>query len=115
MDIIDYAVQQDLYLSEEGEIKKQTWADFEHNMAGGKKIFLFGFGKGTAYFFKKYNDRYHIDGILDNDEQWHGFTAGDLLAEAYGSVNEGAEIMPVSALDNYKKEEIIVIITTKYY
>lgn len=115
MDIIDYAVQQELYFSEEGEIKKQTWADFGH-MAGGKKIFLFGFGKGTVYFFKKYNDRYHVDGILDNDERWHGFTAGDLLAEAYGSVNEGAEIMPVSALGNYKKEEIIVIITSvKYY
>lgn len=115
MDIIDYAVQQDLYLSETGEMKKQTWADFGH-MAGGKKLFLFGFGKGTEYFFKKYNDKYHVKGILDNDERWHGFTAGDLLAEAYGSVNECAEIMPVSALDNYKKEEIIIIITSvKYY
>lgn len=115
MDIIDYAMQQELYLSEEGEIKKQTWADFEHTV-NGKQLFLFGTGEGAAYFFRKYNDRYHVAGILDNDERWYGFVAGDLLAEAFDSINEGAKIMPVSVLDSYRKEEILVLITsTKYY
>lgn len=115
MDIIDYAVQQEPYLSEKGEIKKQIWADFEHAISG-KKLFLFGTGAGADYFFRKYKNRYHIAGILDNDERWHGLAAGDIMAEAFESVNEQAKIMPVRGLDRYAKEEILVLITsTKYY
>lgn len=115
MDIIDYAVQQELYQSEEGEIRKQTWTDFD-SAVNGKKLFLFGSGEGAAYFFRKYSDSYLVAGILDNAVQWQGFAAGDLLAEAFGSVNEEAKIMPVSVLDSYKKEEVLVLITsTKYY
>ena len=52
MDIIDYGVRQEPYLSEKGKIKEQTWIDFEQE-ASGKKLFLFGTGAGTAYFFSK--------------------------------------------------------------
>lgn len=115
MDIIDYAVQQEPYLTEKEDIKKQTWTDFEC-AARGRKIFVFGAGAATDYFFKKYSDRYPIAGILDNDEYWHGFTAGDVWAEAFESINEEAKIMPVNALNAYAKEKIVVLITsTKYY
>ena len=115
MDIIDYGVRQEPYLSEKGKIKEQTWIDFEQE-ASGKKLFLFGTGAGTAYFFSKYKNKYHVTGILDNDERWHGFTAGDIIVEAFDSTNEKAGVMPVSSLDRYRGEEILVLITsTKYY
>lgn len=115
MDLIDYAVQQKSYLSETGEIKRQTWTDFEHAL-GAKKLFLFGTGAGADYFFTKYKDRYHVTGILDNDERWHGFSAGDIIVDAFDSINEKAMVMPVDQLDCYIKEEILVLITsTKYY
>ncbi len=115
MDIIDYAVQQESYLAEKGEIKKQTWTDFGCAIRG-KKLFLFGTGAGAEYFFKKYKNKYCVAGILDNDDRWHGFAAGDILIEAFESVNEQVKVMPVSVLDSYKKEEVLVLITsTKYY
>ena len=115
MDIIDYGVRQEPYLSEKGKIKEQAWIDFEQE-ASGKRLFLFGTGAGTAYFFSKYKNKYHVTGILDNDERWHGFTAGDIIVEACDSVNEKAGVMPVSSLDSYRREEILVLITsTKYY
>ena len=115
MDIIDYAVQQEPYLSEKGDIKKQKWEDFG-NAVKGKNLFVFGTGAGADYFFGKYKNRYHVTGILDNDERWHGFAAGDVLAEAFESINEDAKVMPVGMLDRYKKEETLVLITsTKYY
>lgn len=115
MDIIDYAMQQELYLNEKGEIKKQTWEDFKHAI-GGKKLFVFGTGGGANYFFRKYKNIYYVTGILDNDERWHGFAAGDVMTEIFESVNEEAKIMPVAGLNRYEKEETIVLITsTKYY
>lgn len=115
MDIIDYGIQQEPYLSEKGEIKKQTWTDFEHARSG-KKIFLFGIGAGADYFFSKYKNEYYLTGILDNDKRWHGFTAGDIIVEAFDSVNETVKVSPVDMLDSYAKEDILVLITsTKYY
>ncbi|MCM1038070.1 MAG: CDP-glycerol glycerophosphotransferase family protein [Ruminococcus sp.] len=102
-------------MTEKGAIKEQTWADFDHGISG-KHIFLFGTGAGADYFFRKYKDKYFITGILDNDERWHGFVAGDIFAEAFESPNEKTKIMPVSVLDDYEKEECVVLITsTKYY
>lgn len=115
MDIINYAMQQEIYLNEKEELKKQTWEDFGRAISG-KKLFLFGTGAGADYFFRKYKNRYHVAGILDNDARRHGFTAGDIVAEAFDSINEKAEIMSVAGLGSYAKEEILVLITsTKYY
>lgn len=115
MDLIDYAMQTECYLTEREEIKEQTWDEFDRAVSG-KKLFVFGTGAGANYFFTNYKNRYEVAGIVDNDERWHGFTAGDVLAEAFESVNEEAGIMPVSVLDSYEKEEIVVLITsTRYY
>lgn len=115
MDIIDYAMQQELYLTEREEIKRQTWADFECALSG-KKLFLFGTGAGTGYYFGQYKNKYIIEGILDNDKRWHGFVAGDVFTDAFESMNEKVKIVPVSVLDRYEKEEVIVLITsTKCY
>lgn len=115
MDIIDYAVQQEPYLSEQGEILKQTWDDFDRAVKG-KKLYLFGAGAGADYFFTRYGDRYLVTGILDNDERWHGYAAGDVMVRVFETVNEEARFMPVSALEYCAKEETLVLITsTKYY
>lgn len=115
MDIVDYAMQQELYVNEAGELKGQTWADFDRAVRG-KRLFVFGTGAGAEFFFRKYKNKYCITGILDNDGKWHGLTAGDVLAETFESINEEVRIMPVDMLDDYKKEEILVLITsTKYY
>lgn len=115
MDLIDYALRQEPYLSETEEIREQTWEDFEYALSG-KKLFLFGTGAGADYFFTKYKNRYQVTGILDNDARWHGFTAGDMLVEAFDSVNDNVKIMPVGMLGSYAKEEVLVLITsTKYY
>lgn len=115
MDLIDYTMQQEQYLTEKEEIKKQTWEDFECAVSR-KKLFLFGTGAGAGCFFRRYKNRYRITGIVDNGEQWHGFKAGDILTEAFESINEEVKILPVDVLRNYGKEEIVVLITsTKYY
>lgn len=115
MDLIDYALRQEPYLSETGEIRTQTWEDFEYALSG-RKLFLFGTGAGADYFFTKYKNRYQVAGILDNNARWHRFTAGDMIVEAFDSVNENAKIMPVNTLACYAGEEILVLITsTKYY
>lgn len=115
MDIVDYAMQQELYVNETEELKGQIWVDFNCAVKG-KKLFVFGAGAGAEFFLRKYKNQYSITGILDNDRKWHGFTMGDVFAEAFESINEAVRIMPVDMLDDYKKEEIIVLITsTKYY
>lgn len=115
MDLIDYAVRQKPYLSEQGEVLRQTWDAFDRAVRG-KKLYLFGAGAGTDYFFTKYPDRYLVTGILDNDDRWHGYAAGDVMARVFGSISEEAGIMPVSALEQCAGEEIVVLITsTKYY
>lgn len=115
MDIIDYAVQQEPYLSEQGEILKQTWDDFDRAVKG-KKLYLFGAGAGADYFFTRYGDRYLVTGILDNDERWHGYAAGDVMIRVFETINEEARFMPVSTLEYCAKEETLVLITsTKYY
>lgn len=115
MDLIDYAMQQELYQNESAEIRKQAWTDFDHAVSG-RNIFVFGTGAGADYFFGKYKNKYPITGILDNSERWHGFEAGDILVEAFESINEKTKVMPVDVLGNYEKEAIVVLITsTKYY
>lgn len=93
---------------------KQTWEDFD-KAAGGKKLFIFGAGAGARYFFKTYGNTCHAEGVLDNDERWHGFKAGDVMTEAFDSVNEKVEIMPVSRLGDYRREDILVLITSAKY
>lgn len=115
MNLIDYAMRQEPYLSEQGEILKQTWDDFDRAVQG-KKLYLFGAGAGADYFFTRYGDRYLVTGILDNDERWHGYAAGDVMVGVFETVNEEAEFMPVSALEDCAKEETLVLVTsTKYY
>lgn len=95
-------------------IKSHTWEDFD-NAVGAKKLFLFGIGAGARYFFRTYGNVYQAEGVLDNDEYWHGFKVGDIMIEAFGSVNENVEIMPVSRLGTYRPEDILVLITSSKY
>lgn len=114
MDIICRAMKKNLHISGNVKLDEQTWQMFEED-AADKKVFLFGTGTCTEYFFENYGS-IQIEGIIDNDIRRQGFRAEDFLWEARGARYGNMEISSVDLLNRYDSSKILVLITsTKYY
>lgn len=114
MDMIQYATERNLHISENKKLNAQTWQMFMES-ANEKDIFLFGMGGGADYFFKNYGD-VRLRGIIDNDIKKQGFRADDFLGEARGAKYGSIEISSIDLLKQYDPNRILVLITsTNYY
>lgn len=105
MDIIQKALLKGV---KKTNLENQTWKAFGEKVAG-KTLFLFGGTKGVEYFVKKYGKKYRMESILDNDSS----KQGKIL-----KIFEETSLMCASPdiLNTYKKEEVVVLITsTNYY
>lgn len=92
-------------------VQENTWKEFFEKIQG-KKVFIFGLGVGTDYYFTKFKDRIEIEGFIDNDMSKHG-----AQAQAYLSIDSkkfcgNAIISDISILKKYKEEQTVVLITS---
>lgn len=115
MDAIDRAIGQGWHLTNNARLNHQTWKDFEQEVRG-KKLFLFGVGKGADYYCYRYKDSLIMEGIIDNDSGIHGYRAEEVIAEEIGKANYDVKISDISVLDQYDRKRIVILITSlKYY
>lgn len=92
----------------------QTWKDFEVNKIG-KKIFLFGAGKGLEYFWDHYQYTVCIEGVIDNDEIKQGTLVSSYVFGDITGLCHYPDIQSLEVLKNYSDEDVIFVITSMRY
>ena len=80
MDAIDRAILKGWDCTDNEKLGKQTWEDFEKAL-DGKRLFLFGVGQGTDFYFHKYKEKAMPEGIIDNNSELWGREAKEVIAE----------------------------------
>lgn len=92
-----------------------TWEQFK-NDCDNRKIFLFGTGIACKNFIINYHTMINLEGVVDNNQKKQGFQLGDYIAEALETQYENLVISEAAVLNNYKSDELAVIIaSTDYY
>lgn len=111
MDAIDRAIKKGLHISKIEELRDQSWQMFEEDLAG-KKLFLFGIGKGLEWFDENYGSKVVVTGVIDNNERKHRKLLSD---ECSVSNIKDLYIEGVEALSDFKPEELIILICSIQY
>ena len=118
MDAIERALERKKPLDEPSELLNQTWSEFEETISG-KKLFLFGVGVCTDFFWIRYGNNIEIEGIIDNDIRKQGKLAEDYQAEYFQPerLKNGValRISPVELLNEYDSDEVVVLIGSSNY
>ncbi len=115
MGVMSDAVEKNLHLCEQIELKEQTWELFNRDK-DGKQVFLFGTGGGMDYFFHNYGSYIEIAGIIDNDagkqDQKTEWYCSEASRTEYGEML----IQNPEVLRQYCKWDVVVLITSvKFY
>lgn len=110
MDVIAKAMRDGLHLNENVDLKNQTWIEFEKQKKG-RRLFLFGTGKGMEYFLYHCANHMEIEGVFDNDEKKQGMRLGWYCTEAWHTEFEDILTLAPNVLCNYCPSDIIVLIT----
>lgn len=114
MDSVDRAVEKRLHISSDKEINKQTWEQFEAN-ACDKKLFIYGAGAITRMFWKRYQYKMHIEGIVDGDEKKCGRLIDDILPDVFEPDLPPLYVCKPIVLTEYNPEEIVVLVASVNY
>lgn len=114
MNKIERLMKKKKHISRDNDLNQQTWEDFEREIIN-KRVFMFGGGASAGLYFKKYGDSMLLEGIIDNDKKKQEFSIDELIPEAFGLNAGGKKITDISLLNNYNKNEIIVLITSVNY
>lgn len=113
MDAIDKAIERGLHVTDDVELSKQTWDDFEE-ASYGRKVYFFGVGNGIRIFLLKYGDRINVSGAIDNDVNKQGYTINDFVMS--DNVVGSIRIDNISTLNQYAKDQVVILISsTNYY
>ena len=113
-DSISNAIQKGYHICKRNSIESQTWEEFEQALPG-KRLFIFGTGKGADYYFRK-GRRHPIEGVIDNNDDIQGMPAGWMLPSEAVDYYKDILISDISVLTNYAPEEVVVLVTSlKYY
>lgn len=81
---------------------KSSWKNFDDCVIG-KEIYIFGTGKASDDFIKKYEKKYHIEAAFDNNEN------------KWGEKYNGLLIKDPNELTLMDKSKIVVLITSTVY
>lgn len=109
MDAIDRILQKDIYISNGMQEKNQTWAEFEKE-TGEKDLILFGVSVGIRIFRKRYENRFKIVGIVDNDSRKQGFKLKDFIM--MDGIEGNLTICGISSLDFCSREESVILVSS---
>lgn len=109
MSAIDSIIRRNSYITNDTQIKDQTWDEFERALSG-RNLFLFGVSISIRIFFKKYENRLQITGIVDNDSAKQGFKLKDFIMT--DAIAGNIEIGDLSVLDYCVKEETVILISS---
>ena len=71
MRILDQAIEERLYENDGLELEDQCWECLER-AAEEQGIWIFGVGEGADFYLRKYEDRFKINGFLDNSLEKQG-------------------------------------------
>lgn len=112
MDAIDKAIDKELHITDDADLNRQTWDDFEGSLYG-RKVYFFGIGNSIRIFLKKYGDRINIDGAVDNDVDKQGYRINEFVMcdNAIGDIKIGN----ISALNQYVKDQVVILISSINY
>lgn len=114
MSVIENALDQCLYKTNNEIIKKHSWNDFD-DLAQKFGIWIFGIGGLAREFLCEYGTVYQINGIIDNDIRKQGTYICDILGESF-EVNKELKISGVDILAKERKEQVVVLVTSiRYY
>lgn len=109
MDAIDRAICKGLFIRDSSEVTKQTWQRFEQDLEG-KSLVLFGVSVSMRIFLKKYGNRFHIVGVIDNDKGKQGFRVRDFI------MTDGSDgdivISSPSILNHCRKEKTVILVSS---
>lgn len=115
MGIMSKAMEKNLYLCDQIELKEQTWELFDQNKKD-KHIFVFGTGGGMNYLLRNYGSDMKIVGIIDNDVSKQNQKLGWYCSEALHTEYEEMLIHNPELLNQYCKQDVVVLITSvKFY
>lgn len=115
MDIIYRALERGFHITDNMKLKNQTWEEFEEAVQT-KKVWIFGIGKATGFFWKKYNGSIPIEGVLDNDKRKQGKCLGDYVGITQGTPEGEILIKGIESLLEMKAGEIVVLVSSvRYY
>lgn len=107
MNVIQNAVEKKWNICGTEQIDCQTWKHFK-NTIRNRNLFVFGVGNAVDYFLTKYSKDYDIYSVIDNDPA----KVGRYLKEFSFSkeCRNDLKIYDESILDNYKQDEIVVLV-----
>lgn len=115
MGIMSNALEKNLHICQQIELKEQTWEHFNRDREG-KHVFIFGTGGGMDYFLSNCCNHMEIAGVIDNDKNKQGKKLGWYCAEAVHTGYGDMLIQEPEILDQYSKHNIIVLVTSvKFY
>ncbi len=115
MDVIDRAIEQKLYMTDNPKLKDQTWQSFEKS-AVTKKIWIFGAGRAAGLFWERYHSNLQIEGVIDNDERKHGKLLKDYVGITEGTPDGELIIKGADTLYEISAQDAVVVISSvRYY
>lgn len=112
MDAIDRAIDKGLRITDDAELNRQTWDDFEGSLYG-RKVYFFGVGTSIRIILKKYGDRINIAGAFDNDVEKQGYEINDFVM--CDDVTGNIKIDNISVLNQYTKDQVVILISSINY
>lgn len=111
MALISRVIENGRHISGREDLDSQTWDMFE-NIVRGKKLFLFGLGKGVHFYFNSRWNKHVLEGIIDNDAAKQGIQAKWIFHEEADNACRNLRISDISILQQYTPEEVVVLITS---
>lgn len=112
--IIEKAIKQKLYITDNEQLKDQTWEEFE-NAANHKDIWVFGVGGGAGLFWQKYGDKFSIAGAVDNDKRKQGKPLSDYVLTSENVLQQEITISGIDELRTVNINEVVVLVTSAYH
>lgn len=109
MDVVGRAIEKQMHINNLSFQNEQTWEAFE-KVSEGKKVFLFGTGAGT-YFFWARSSR-SLEAILDNDSSKWNIRIEDLTEGAQCTSSEGMPIDSADILLKYSPDETVILVSS---
>ena len=115
MDVIDRAIEQKLYMTDNPKLKDQTWQIFERT-AMTKKIWIFGAGRAAGMFWERYHSSLQIEGVIDNDERKHEKMLKDYVGITEGTPEGEILIKGADILNEISPQDVVIVISSvRYY
>lgn len=114
MDIIAKAIENKKNISSIEKLNHQTWEQFEQARIG-KKVFLFGAGACSPYYWRKYWDAEQLMGVIDNDVKKQGRKLGDLIQEGFLTKEENLIVSDIKSLEKYDPDSLVILIASINY